>query len=311
MPAELHILGCGSATPTPGRNPTAQFIRLNQTDILIDCGEGTQIQMLRFRIKPMKIRHVFISHLHGDHYLGLPGLISSMHLMGRKESLTVYGPPELEEILNFQFRVSETRLNFPLHFVQTQTDGKQFLVETGGFKIYSFPLKHRIPCTGFLLQENTPRRKLRPEMMKAYQVPVDAFRPIKDGADYTQADGTVIPNARLTFPGLRPVSYAYCSDTAPDEEVLEVIRGADYLYHEATFLHELLERAQETYHTTAQQAGEIAREAGVGKLFIGHYSSRYRDIKPLQEEASVQFQNTLAVEDGMVIHLLPFSTDND
>lgn len=306
MPAELHILGCGSATPTPGRNPTSQFLRLNQTDILIDCGEGTQIQMLRFRIKPMKIRHIFISHLHGDHYLGLPGLISSMHLMGRKEGLTVYGPPELKEILDFQFKVSETHLNFPLYFVETNPNGKNLLTESGGFKIYSFPLRHRIPCTGFLLVENPPRRKLRPEMMKAYQVPVDAFKSIKMGEDFIRDDGTRIANAVLTHPGASPITYAYCSDTSPDEGVLEHIRGADYLYHEATFLHELLERARETYHTTALQAGEIALKAGVKQLFIGHYSSRYRDIKPLVDEAVLQFQNTQAVEDGMIIQLKSF-----
>lgn len=254
----------------------------------------------------MKIKHIFISHLHGDHYLGLPGLISSMHLMGRKEGLTVYGPPELKEILDFQFKVSETHLNFPLYFVETNPNGKNLLTDSGGFKIYSFPLRHRIPCTGFLLVENPSRRKLRPEMMKAYKVPVDAFRAIKMGEDFVSADGTTISNAVLTLPGTMPITYAYCSDTTPDLDVLEYIRGADYLYHEATFLHELLERAQETYHTTALQAGEIARKAEVKQLLIGHYSSRYRDIKPLVDEAVLQFQHTLAVEDGMVIQLKAF-----
>lgn len=304
MAVELYILGSGSATPTLGRNPSAQLLRLINTDVLIDCGEGTQTQLLRFHLKTSKIRHIFISHLHGDHYLGLPGLLSSMHLMGRKEPVTIFGPPALKEILDFQFQVSETVLKFPLVFVPTQDQSPQKLAEIGGFSVESFPLNHRIPCTGFLFKEIPRRGHLITEVLKRYEVPVALYKEIKAGADYCTPDGNRIPNSVLVKPGPSPISYAYCSDTAPRADIQEFIQGVTWLYHEATFLHELEARAIETFHTTAKQAGEIARNAGVKKLLLGHFSSRYREVNSLRKEAENHFQPVVTVEDGMKFELV-------
>ena len=299
MSIELHILGSGSATPIPGRNPTAQLLKLDQTDVLIDCGEATQIQMIRFKQKPSKIKVILISHLHGDHYLGLPGLLSSMHLMGRREAIHIYGPPPLQEILEFQFRVSETVLKFPLHFHPTQDQELAHLTEIGGFDVFSFPLNHRIPTTGFLFKEKPRRGHLITDLLKQYQVPVEKYKEIKAGADFITQEGNLIPNQVLVKAATPSISYAYCSDTAPTKSTLEVIRGVDWLYHEATFLHELIGRATETFHTTALQAGEIARDAEAKNLIIGHFSSRYRDVRPLKAEASRAFDQVIAAEDGM------------
>ena len=299
MSIELHILGSGSATPIPGRNPTAQLLKLDQSEVLIDCGEGTQIQMLRFRHKASRIKVILISHLHGDHYLGLPGLLSSMHLMGRKEPVHLFGPPQLKEILDFQFKVSETVLKFPLHFHPTQDVEVAHLTEFCGFDIYSFPLNHRIPTTGFLFKEKPRRGHLITEMLRQYKIPVEMYKEIKAGADFITTDGNLIPNHLLVKPSTPSISYAYCSDTAPTLSTLNVIKGVDWLYHEATFLHELIDRATETFHTTAKQAGEIAQSAGVKNLIIGHFSSRYRDLKPLQNEAALAFDQVIAAEDGM------------
>jgi ribonuclease Z len=308
MPAELFILGSGSATPTLSRNPSAQLLRLNQTDVLIDCGEGAQLQMLRFRLKPSRIRAIFISHMHGDHYLGLPGLISSMHLMGRKERLTVYGPPELWPILDEQFRVSETQLRFPLHFVAIEGDGLQCLTDIGGFQVFSFPLNHRIPCHGFLFRELPHRRHLLMDRVQQAQVPVQFYKALKDGEDYVSSQGERIANTWLTKASSAPVSYAYCSDTAPFEGLRAIVQDVDYLYHEATFLHELEGRARETFHTTAREAGALARQAGVRQhLYIGHFSSRYREIDALQAEAFAEFAKTTAVHDGDHFILAPLS----
>jgi ribonuclease Z len=299
MSIELHILGSGSATPIPGRNPTAQLLKLDQLDVLIDCGEGTQIQMIRFKQKPSRIKIILISHLHGDHYLGLPGLLSSMHLMGRREAIHIYGPPPLQEILEFQFKVSETVLRFPLHFHPTQDKEFAHLTEILGFDIFSFPLSHRIPTTGFLVKEKPRRGHLITDLLKQYEVPIEKYKDIKAGADFVTLDGNIIPNQVLVKASTPSISYAYCSDTAPTKEILNTIRNVDWLYHEATFLHELLDRATETFHSTAKQAGEIARDAVVKNLIIGHFSSRYRDVRPLKLEAEMAFKNVTAAEDGM------------
>lgn len=253
MRFEVLVLGCSSATPMFGRHPTAQLININEQLMLVDCGEGTQMQLSKFGIKQNKIKAIFISHLHGDHYLGLPGLLSSMHLMGRNRPLKLYGPPGLIDILELQFRYSETTLRYPLEFQATDPEKENRIYQDEIMSVSSFPLDHRIPCTGFRFEEN---RKL---------------------------------------PVLR--SYAYCSDTAATDRYLPFIAGVDLLYHEATFMHDMLDRAVETFHSTALQAGAVARESKVGKLIIGHYSARYRDLEPLLAEARTEFENTeLAVE---------------
>lgn len=294
---EVLILGSSSATPMFGRNPSAQILRADEQLILIDCGEGTQMQLSRFGIKANRINHIFISHLHGDHYLGLIGLISSMNLMGRKKDLKLYGPKGLDEILDIQFKYSDTQLNFKLHFVETNPDTAEMIYENQEFKVTTFPLEHRIPCTGFLFQEKASRAKIDVEKVKKYQVPVQYLPLIKDKNDYQAPDGRIIPWQELTLPMKPTRSYAYCSDTRANPSYLPYIKQVDMLYHEATFLHDMLERANETYHTTAHQAGEIAHYSQVKTLLIGHFSARYREIEVLKVEASKEFSNThLAIE---------------
>jgi ribonuclease Z len=303
MAIELTILGCGSATPTLERNPSAQLLSLPGADIMIDCGEGTQLQLLKFKVKLTRIKAVFISHMHGDHYLGLPGFLSTMHLLGRKNSLTVFGPPELEELVRFQLRVSQTSLNYPLEFKATNPEKKEMLLEISGFTIHSFPLKHRIPCTGFLFVQNPLSRHLIPEQIEFHQVPVNTFKSIQQGSDYTKPDGTVIANKQLTRDAHKTISYAYCSDTAPFPELISHIKGVDWLYHEATFLNELKNRAIDTFHSTAFDAGNVASKAGVKNLIIGHYSSRYKEVQQLEYEAASVFANVSSAFDGMKITL--------
>jgi len=303
MAIELTILGCGSATPTLDRNPSAQFLSLPGADVLIDCGEGTQLQLLKLKIKTTRIKSVFISHLHGDHYLGLQGLLSTMHLLGRKNSLTVFGPPELEELVRIQLRVSQTTLKYPLDFKVTNPDKMELIQEIGGFTIFSFPLKHRIPCTGFLFKQNPLSRHLIPEQIEFHQVPVSVFKSLQAGNDFVKPDGSVISNRQLTRDAHKTISYAYCSDTAPFPELIPHIEGVDWLYHEATFLNDLKDRAQDTFHSTALDAGNVARQACVKNLIIGHYSSRYKEIQPLEFEASSVFANVSSAYDGMRITL--------
>jgi ribonuclease Z len=304
MSFELTILGCGSATPTLLRNPTAQHLRINNVEYLIDCGEGTQLQMLKLKCKASKLKAIFISHLHGDHFLGLPGLLSTMHLLGRKNKLRIYCPAGLEDILNQIFIASYTDLRYSLEFIHTNPNEKELLIDSLNFTVHSFPLNHRIPCTGFLFSEKPPPRNLRPEKISQYNVPINHMRTIKAGADFILPNGDVISNAELTFPSKKSVSYAFCSDTAPLESLAENIRGVDCLYHEATFLHELINRANETYHSTAIHAAQAALNVGANRLLIGHYSSRYSDVSELQTEAASLFENVTAVEDGMIIKIV-------
>ena len=300
----LHILGCGSATPTPYRNPTAQVLQFEQFSVLIDCGEGTQMQLLKYKVKSSRIHSIFISHLHGDHYLGLPGLISSMHLLGRKHALHLYAPEALFELLEMQFRMSETHLQFPLHMHAVDCNGKQKITEIDGFEVFTFPLKHGIPCYGYQFVQKPKNANLNMEMVERYNIPVSAFKKIKSGGDYATPSGSVIPNSLLVKPNTTVLSYAYCSDTAPCESVIQAIGGSTWLYHEATFLHELKQRAVETFHTTAFEAATVAKKAGVKNLIIGHFSSRYRETTLLEAEANAVFPQTIAALDGLQVTLL-------
>ncbi|WP_257666106.1 ribonuclease Z [Parapedobacter tibetensis] len=299
MKFEVLILGCSSATPIYGRHPTSQLINLNEQLYLIDCGEGTQIQLVKYGIKSNRIKHIFISHLHGDHYLGLIGLISSMHLIGRKEELHLYAPPALEEIIRLQFLHSQTVLRYPLHFHATQDQSKEVIFENGAMEVSSFPLSHRIACTGFRFDEKKRLPSINKEKVGAIGIPNAQLPMIKRGHDYIAPDGTVYPWQDLTNASPAPRSYAYCSDTVKTASYLPNIRGVDLLYHEATFLHDMHDRAVDTFHTTALQAGEVATEVGAKKLVIGHYSARYRDLRPLLQESKTTFAETQLAQEGI------------
>lgn len=298
MPFELTILGSSSATPTATRHPSAQVLNYNERLFLIDCGEATQIQMIRFKVKMHRINHVFISHLHGDHYLGLMGFISTLNLQGRTAPLHIYGPKELEILIQLQLDFSFTQLRYPIEFHPTDADAPRIIFEDEDLLVETIILSHRVPCTGFVFRQKEQLRKISKEKIIAYDIPVEAMVAIKQGADYVdESTGKVIPNSEITTEPAPAKSYAYCSDTIYDESILPQIRGVDMLYHEATFMHDMLHRAQETFHTTSLQAAQLAEKAAVKQLVIGHFSARYADLIPLLEEAQSVFSNTaLAIE---------------
>lgn len=298
----VTILGSSSAIPTSDRNPTSQLVNHNDHYFLIDCGEGTQVTLRRMHLHFQRISHIFISHLHGDHFFGLIGLISSMHLLGRTKPLHIYGPPELEEILNMQLRVSLTELLYPLLFHPTQANVPEVIFENGVLLVKSFPMLHRIPTTGFLFEEQPGEQRIRKEIMQELHIPVTDLPKIKQGGDYTDASGTLHKNKDLTLDPYPQRKYAYCSDTAYYEEIISVVRNSDLLYHETTFLQNRAVNAAEKFHSTTHEAATIALKAGVKRLIIGHYSARYDDLKPLLEEARTIFPETeLALEGAKFI----------
>lgn len=297
MRFELLVLGSSSATPMYGRHPTAQLINIGEQLYLIDCGEGTQMRLAKFGVKQNKIKAIFISHLHGDHYLGLMGLLSSMHLMGRNSPLQVFGPPGLREIMELQFRYSQTEIRYPLTFTETQAEGVHLLYEADHFRVFTFSLDHRIPCTGFRFEEKKQLPALKADLVERIGVPKSFYKLLKSGHDFVDAQGQVFAWQDLTVEAHKPRSYAFCSDTLDSGTYWDAIREVDLLYHEATFLHDMQERATETYHTTALQAGQIACQVGAKKLLIGHYSARYRELDALLFEAQSVFPHTkLAIE---------------
>jgi len=298
MKFEVTILGSSSATPIYNRNPSAQVLNINDRLYLVDCGEGTQQQMLRFDIKASRIDHIFISHLHGDHYLGLVGLLSSMHLNGRVKALKLFGPAELKEIIDLQLKYSDTTLQYPIDFIATRTDKPEVILDTADITVESIPLDHRIPTTGFLFKQKKRLKKIIKEKIIELNIPIDQFSGIKKGADYIAPDGTVYKNWEITNNPKEPKSYAYCSDTIYNESYFTQISNVDLLYHEATFLNSMLDRAQSTFHTTALQAGEIALKTGAKKLLIGHFSARYKTLIELLEEATSVFPETEVAVEG-------------
>ncbi len=294
---EVGILGSSSATPIYQRHPTAQVINFHERFFLVDCGEGTLIQMNRYKIKFHRINHIFISHLHGDHYLGLLGLISTMHLQGRSTPLHIYGPHDLKEIIDIQLKYSETALRYQLEFHATDPLSPAVLYEDEDIFISTIILSHRIPCTGFLFSEKPRLRKLKKDKLHQFNIPVTAYNDLKAGLDYVDEEGKRIPNDQLTNDPRKPRRYAFCSDTIFDERLISIVKGVDLLYHEATFLSDKADRAMETFHSTAAQAAEIAKRAGVKRLIIGHFSARYKNLYPLLDEAKAVFtETTLAIE---------------
>jgi ribonuclease Z len=298
MKFELTILGCSSATPTSNRFPTAQVLNILEHFFLIDCGEGTQMQLRKYKMKMQRINHIFISHLHGDHYFGLIGLLSTMQLLGRKTPLSLFCHPSLEQIINMQLKASDTRLQYELNFIHLKYDKSVRILDEKHFTVDTIILKHRIPCCGFLFREKDRLKSLKKDKLEQYDVPIKVMEDLRKGADLVMEGGTVIPNSELTISALPSRAYAYCSDTAYNEDILEQIKGVNLLYHEATFTSKFIDRARDTFHSTALQAATIAHKAEVKKLMIGHYSARYKDIQPLVDEAVSFFPNTVPAEEG-------------
>jgi ribonuclease Z len=297
MKFEVTILGSSSATPIYNRNPTSQVLNINERLYLIDCGEGTQQQMLRFDIKASRIDHILISHLHGDHYLGLVGLLSSMHLNGRKKALKLVCPEHLKEIIELQLKYSDTEFQFPVEYVFTDAQQSEVVINNNDVVIETIPLDHRIACTGFLFKEKKRLRKLIKEKIESLDISVAYYSVLKKGGDYIDEKGTVYKNESLTIDSAEPKTYAYCSDTMYNESYFAQIANATLLYHEATFLNDMLDRAVITHHTTALQAGEIALKTNAKKLLIGHFSARYKTLNELLDEAKINFPSTeLAIE---------------
>ena len=297
MKFEVTILGSSSATPIFNRNPSAQIINVNEKLFLLDCGEGTQQQLLRYGIKASRIDEILISHLHGDHYLGLVGLLSSMHLIGRTKPLNLYGPTELQEILEVSFRHSQTVLRYPIIFHATRTDKNEKIFENYDVIIETFPLEHRIPCTGYKFSEKQRLPRMIKEKVEDLNIPVDDIRLIKRGFPFTDEKGKVHPAEELTTEPDKPRAYAYCSDTICNWKYLDTIANVDLLYHESTFMHDMVDRAKETFHTTTLEAAEVAVKANAKRLLIGHFSARYRELEPMLQESLTLFPNTrLAIE---------------
>lgn len=300
---KINILGCGSALPTTRHLATSQVVDLRDKLYMIDCGEGTQVQMRNMRIRFNRLGHIFISHLHGDHCFGLPGLISTLGMLGRTGDLVVHGPKEVETYLRPVMDLFCRGLEFKVRFNPIDTTRHALVMEDRSLSVYSIPLKHRIPTCGYLFAEKPKEAHIIREMTDFYQVPVRCMKDIKQGQDYVTPEGEIIPNSRLTRPSAPPKRYAFCSDTAYSPSIIPIIEGVDLLYHEATFAESDVARARETFHSTARQAAEIARKANVGRLVIGHYSARYDDLSVLRQEAEAVFPGTILANEGMVLPL--------
>ncbi len=305
MNFELTFLGTNSALPAHGRFPTAQVLAIQEQLFLIDCGEGTQARMLDFHVKRHKINQIFISHLHGDHVFGLIGLLTTLNLMGRQHQLEVFSPAGLEEVIQIQLKASQTQLGYPLVFHVTDTSRFQLIFENETVAVYTIPLLHRIPTNGFLFREKQRDLNILPEKIEEYQLSVPQILKAKEGKDITLEDGRTIDNNELTRMPPLPRSYAYCSDTLYTESILSYIKGVDLLYHESTFLHDDQQRARETMHSTAYEAATIAKQAAVKMLFLGHYSTRHKDVNVFEEEAQSIFPKARAAREGMRVSI-PF-----
>lgn len=303
MGLSVTILGSNSALPTSERNPTAQVLNASGRFFLIDCGEGTQIQLRRNRVHFGKIDHVFISHLHGDHVFGLPGLISSYGLLGRTKDLHIYAVADLERLLIPLINYFSRDLPYKLVFHSINPEVSELLYEDTAMEVITFPVDHRIPTVGFLFREKPKERKINKEICDFYQVPLRVLPKLKKGEDFLRDNGESIANERLTFPAPPSRSYAFCTDTRVNSSIIEVVRDVDLLYHEATFLSDQEELAFKTFHSTARQAADVARKANVKKLLIGHFSSRYKDLAPFLVEARAVFEETEIAREGGVFEV--------
>lgn len=293
----LTILGSGSALPMHGRHPSSQLIQYDDFYCLIDCGEGTQERMIAGGIKPFKISHILISHLHGDHLFGLPGLLSSYTHLKRTELLTVYGPIGIKGFLESIFTYTELVLSYPIHIFEMEITGLTNIFSEGNIDVLSFPLYHRIACNGYIIREKSPQINIQKEMIASAHLSIEQIQSLKKGKDII-VDGNVVPYKTFIRPPARPISYAYCSDTRYDLRLLSWIDEVTVLYHETTFMNDMASMAELTGHSTAGDAGKIASAAKVACLITGHYSSRYKDIGALVEEAKTEFGYVLPAEEG-------------
>jgi len=306
MSLKLTILGCHSATPRSFAHPTSQYLEIDNNAFLIDCGEGSQRQLRKYKLKFSKIKSIFISHLHGDHFFGLVGLISTFSLLNRKTELHIYGPKGIKEIINLQFKLSKSGVSFPLHFHELDSKESELIYEDSKVTVYTIPLNHRIYTNGFLFKEKPKERKLNMKIISEFkEIEICDYQNLKNGKDFINSNGEITPNGKLTFPPPPKLKYAFCSDTTYFEDIIPAIKNVDLLYHESTFLEDKVELAKKTKHSTALQAAKIAKKGKVKKLILGHYSSRYKDIDLFLQEAKTIFDNVELSETGKV-----FSIDN-
>lgn len=309
MSLKLTILGCHSATPRTFAHPTAQFLEIKNHAFLIDCGEGTQVQLRTYKVKFSKINHIFISHLHGDHFFGLVGLLSTFNLYNREQNLHIYGPKGIKEIVTLQFKLSNSWTKYPLFFHELESKKSELIFEDDKITVETIPLKHRVYTNGFLFKEKYPEElHLNMRFISKYpEIEICHYHHIKKGKDFKLQNGEIIKNELLTIEPVKPLSFAFCSDTIYDPEIVPIIKNVDLLYHESTFLNDKKNTAKTTMHSTAEEAGMIAKQAQVKMLILGHYSSRYKDLTRFWEEASKYFENTHLAIEGEVFEV--FSTD--
>lgn len=303
-PFKIHILGCGSALPTLKHNASSQLIEMRGKCFMVDCGEGAQMQFRRSHIHFSKLNAIFISHMHGDHCFGLMGLLSTLGMLGRTSKLRIYAPKEYAILFRQQVEFFMQTMEYEMEMIPVDTEKQQIIYEDHSLTVETVPLQHRVPCCGFIFREKPTLPHIRRDMIDYYGIPVSQINNIKNGADWTNEDGDMIPNARLVQPADPPRSYAYCSDTRFVSGLKEKVKGVTVLYHESTYTSDQEDRAKIYYHSTARQAATIAAGAGVGTLLLGHYSARYNDEQVLLEEAKAVFDHSILSQEGMVFDVV-------
>jgi ribonuclease Z len=297
---KLSILGCYSATPRTLNNTTSQVLEINNHMFLIDCGEGTQVELRKHKIKFSRIKHIFISHLHGDHFFGLVGLISTFRLLTRETDLHIHGPKGIKEIITLQMKLCDSWTNYNLIFHELTSKKSELIFEDEKVEVHTIPLDHRVYTNGFLFKEKEGDRTLNVKAAEKAHIDVSYYRKLKQGFDVVNENGEAIKNETVTMPGKKPKSYAFCSDTVFKEDIIPIIKNADVLYHESTFLDKHAHLATKTKHSTAKQAATIAKQANVGTLLLGHYSTRYDDLNMFKNEAEEVFKSVELCNDGRV-----------
>jgi ribonuclease Z len=305
MSIRLTILGCHSATPRAKAYPTSQYLEINNHHFLIDCGEGTQRQMRKYKVGFSKINHIFISHLHGDHFFGLIGLISTLGLLGRERELHIFGPKDIKKMTLMQLKITQSHAKFPIQFHELSSKESEVILDDDKVTVKTIPLKHRIYTNGYLFIEKEKPKNLHIDNIKNYpEIDRADYLNIKAGKDIVLPSGEVVPNSELTLPPKKQLRFAFCSDTAYKPNIVPLLRNVDLLYHEATFLDDRKDLAKKTMHATTKQAATIAKDANVKRLILGHYSGRYKNISEFKEEAQSVFTNTHLAEPGKIFTVL-------